>query len=133
LGFSKTKNMAIESLRDYITSSKNEDSKRHLVYDFFKEAFKGKKISFESDASRSDIYIEGQLVIELKGTFLDFIDGFYQALHYKKKGLAFSAICVITEQFIGLWKVNIYSDYLIAQKSVIFNLLLTGVTGEGRS
>lgn len=103
--------MAIESLREYITSTKNEDSKRHLAYDFFKEAFKGKKISFESDASRSDIYIEGQLVIELKGSFLDFLDGFYQALHYKKKGLAFSAVCVITEKFIGLWKVNDIPDF----------------------
>lgn len=103
--------MAIESLREYITSTKNEDSKRHLAYEFFKEVFKGKKVSFESDANRADIYIEGQLVIELKGSFHDFLDGFYQALHYKKKGLAFSAICVITEKFIGLWKVNDIPDF----------------------
>ncbi|MDP8205704.1 MAG: hypothetical protein P9L92_03490 [Candidatus Electryonea clarkiae] len=86
-------------------SESSESAKDHLVFPLFIKLF-GHKFKKETDAQGADIYIEGKLVVELKTDYGDFISGFYQALHYEKKGLTFSAICVITNKFIGLWKLN---------------------------
>ena len=48
----------------------------------------------------ADIYIEGKLLVELKSDYDDYLKGFYQALHYAKLGLTFSAICVVAKRFV---------------------------------
>src|SRR5665647_13301 len=95
----------IQGIKTYITSIANEDAKRHLIYPFFKKIF-GDKFKIESDAMGADTYIKGELVVELKSKYDQWLSGFYQALHYSKKGLSYGTICVITKDFIGLWKLN---------------------------
>jgi hypothetical protein len=61
-----------------------------LVFPLLKKLFGG-KFKKESDAAGADTYIEGKLLVELKSDSDDFLAGFYQALHYAKLGLTFSA------------------------------------------
>ncbi|MEZ5196169.1 MAG: hypothetical protein R2764_07160 [Bacteroidales bacterium] len=89
-------------------SPKPEEQKRHLVYQYFKELFPK---SFHEEKRKSDIYIDGQLVVETKSHAVDFLSGFYQALHYRKNGLSFSAVCVIAHKFIALWLVDDIPDF----------------------
>ncbi len=95
----------IEQLREYILSERPEKATDHLVFPIFRKIF-GKRFKRETEAENADIYIEGQLAVELKARYEDWQSGFFQALHYEKKGLAFSAICIIAHAFIGLWKLN---------------------------
>lgn len=93
----------VNDLREYITAKGNEDANAHYVDAFFKDIF-GKKFRKESEAEGADIYIEGQLVVELKTHQKDWVSGLYQALQYRKKGLSFTNVCIITHDFIGLWR-----------------------------
>ena len=86
-----------------LTNGSNEDAKRPLVYPFFKAVFPD-KFKVESEAEGSDIYIQGKLLVELKGN--DWLAGFYQAQHYLKKGLSFFNICVLQNDFVALWRLN---------------------------
>ncbi|MDP2422049.1 hypothetical protein [Sediminibacterium sp.] len=95
----------LDGIRKYITSDSNEDAKRPLIYPFFKKLF-GDKFKTESDAEGADTYIKGELLVELKTREDQWLQGFYQGLHYSKKGLSFPAVCVLTKDFIGLWKLN---------------------------
>ncbi len=97
-------NKEIEQLKDYLTNPSTENAKDHLIFPLFQKLF-GKKFKKQSDAGGADTYIEGKLVVELK-TDEDYLQGFYQALHYEKKGLTFSAVTVICKDFIGLWKLK---------------------------
>lgn len=82
----------LQSLRKYIQSSENEDAKRTLLYPLFAKLFKD-KFNIESNANGADGYVEGQLIIEAKTNFNQWIEAFFQALHYKKKfGLAYNTI-----------------------------------------
>src|ERR1019366_6285464 len=74
----------LEKLREYLRSDSNEDAKRHLLYPLFKKLFKD-KFKIESDTHGADIYIEGQLIVEAKSNHSQWLEGFYQALHYQKK------------------------------------------------
>lgn len=91
-------------LRSYISGNSSENASSHLVFPIFQKIFN--KIQKESDAFGADIYIEGRLVVELKTIQADWLPGFFQAMHYQKKGLSFSSVCVISHDFIGLWRVD---------------------------
>jgi len=105
----------LNSLKEYIKSSANEDAKRPLLYPLFKKLFKD-KFKIESDAKGADVYVEGTLIVEAKTDYDDWLKGFYQALHYQKKyGLAYSTLMVIAHKFVGIWKVN-----RIPETAVIF-------------
>src|ERR1039457_2614584 len=71
----------------------------------------GSKFKKQSDAEGADTYIEGKLLVELKSDADDFIAGFYQGLHYSKLGLAFSAVCVVAQKFVAIWKINSIPDF----------------------
>ncbi|MFA5973230.1 MAG: hypothetical protein WC780_12835 [Lentimicrobiaceae bacterium] len=101
----------LQGIRKYITSDLNEDAKRPLIYPLFKKLF-ADKFKIESDAEGADTYIKGELLVELKSKYEQWIEGFYQALHYSKKGLSFTTVCVITKNFIGLWKFNDLPDFV---------------------
>ena len=96
----------LNQLKKYINGIESENASDYLVYPFFRKLFKNDKFKKQSAALGADIYIEGRLVIELKTKEEDWIQGFYQALHYNKKGLSFSALCVISHNFIGLWRLE---------------------------
>src|SRR5450759_5957209 len=101
----------LQQLRDYLKSDKNEDAKRPLLYPLFLKLFR-EKFKIESDAHGADVYIEGKLIVESKTDFSQWLEGFYQALHYQRRfGLAYNTIIVITHKFIGIWKVNNLPEY----------------------
>jgi hypothetical protein len=101
-------NEELKQFGEYLSNPGSENAKDHLVFPLFKKLF-GNKFKKQSDAEGADIYIEGKLLIELKSA--DFLKGFYQALHYAKKGLTFSAICVVSRKFVAVWKVNSIPDH----------------------
>jgi len=76
----------IDLLYEFLSGDGGEKAKNHLVYPLFHKLF-GTKFKKETDASDSDIYIEGKLVVELKSDYNDVLKGFHQALHYEKKDL----------------------------------------------
>ncbi len=96
---------AIEQLKEYLLSTSSENSHSDLVHSFFRELF-GSKFKKESDAEGADGYVEGKLVIELKANSKDIFAGLFQGLHYNTKGLTFTAVCVITQKFVGLWQIK---------------------------
>lgn len=95
----------IHLLWKYLVNPQNEDAKRKYVYPLFMKVF-GEKFLTESAAKNADGYVEGQLLIELKSKKQDWIAGIFQALHYEKLQPKFSAICIITHGFLGLWKLK---------------------------
>jgi len=99
----------LEHFKKYLLNPGSENAKDHLIFPLFQKLF-GSKFRKQSDAQGADIYIEGKLLVELKSESDAYLSGFYQALHYAKKGLTFSAVCVISKDFVAVWKVNNIPD-----------------------
>lgn len=96
----------LSQLEQYINSNDNEDAKRPLLYPIFSKVF-GNKMKIESAANGADVYIEGQLLVESKSTESQWVEGFYQSLHYQKKyGLSYNTIIVIAHEFVGIWRLK---------------------------
>lgn len=96
----------------YLLSSDNEDARRPLLYPLFKKLFSD-KMKIESAACGADVYIDGQLIVEAKSDFSQWLEGFYQGLHYQKKyGLGYHTIMVIAREFIGIWKLNKLPEFV---------------------
>ena len=95
---------------NYITDPSAENAKAADVREFFRQLFKD-QFSCEANAENADGYVCGRMVVELKGHHDDWLPGFYQALHYAKKGLGFAHITVLANNFIGLWRVNKIPDF----------------------
>jgi hypothetical protein len=106
----KSASNELNHLKEYLLNPGTEKAKDHLVFPLFQKLF-GSKFKKETDAADADIYIEGKLLVELKSDYDDYLKGFYQALHYAKKGLTFSAICVVAKRFVAVWKVNKIPDH----------------------
>jgi hypothetical protein len=103
----------VADLLKYVKSESSERANDHLIFPLFKKVFLKDSFKKENDASGADIYIEGRIIVELKTNHDDWCSGFFQALHYQKKNLNFSSICVISHNFIGLWKLNQIPDFAI--------------------
>lgn len=95
---------AYAQLKEYVIKGRSENASNHHVYPFFQKIFPKDKFKRESEAAGCDIYIVGILAVELKTHEAEWLQGFFQVLHYNKKGLSFSAVSVITNNFIGLWR-----------------------------
>ena len=102
----------LDKIREFISNPVSEAAKRPLVYPLFQKLFPA-KFKVESEAAGADIYVEGKLVVELKTSETDWLSGFYQALHYQKKGLAFPVVCVMAEKFLAVWKVNHIPEFAV--------------------
>ncbi len=105
----------IKSFQKYIESNENEDAKRPLLFPLLKKIFKDKFTSESATGTNgADGYVEGILIVEAKTNFSQWLDGFYQALHYKQKhGLAFNTIIVIAHNFCGIWKIKELPEFPI--------------------
>jgi hypothetical protein len=102
----------LELFKKYLRSTDNEDARRPLLYPLFKKLF-GDKMKIESAACGADVYVDGQLIVEAKTDFSQWLEGFYQALHYQKKhGLGYHTVMVIANEFIGIWKLNKLPEYV---------------------
>jgi hypothetical protein len=95
----------LSGISEYLKSDANENAKTHLIYPLFKKLY-GKDFKIESEAANADTYIQGKLVVELKSKKSQWLAGFYQSLHYSKKGLSYPVVCVITKGFLGLWNIK---------------------------
>ena len=95
----------LNGVKKYILAPESEAAKRNQIDSYFKKLFP-KEYKVETDAEGADIYIVGKLVVELKTKNEDWLKGFYQALHYAKKGLSFNNICVVTHDFLGFWRIS---------------------------
>ena len=105
----------LRDLQKYIESNENEDAKRQLLYPLFTKLFPN-KFSIESakNTHGADGYVEGQLIVEAKTNFSQWLDGFYQALHYKKKfGLSYNSIMVISNEFCAIWKIKNLPEFAV--------------------
>jgi hypothetical protein len=105
----------LRDIQKYIESNENEDAKRQLLYPLFTKLFPN-KFSIESakNTHGADGYVEGQLIIEAKTNYTQWLEGFYQALHYKKKfGLSYNSILVICHEFCAIWKIKNLPDYAV--------------------
>jgi hypothetical protein len=110
-----TYDQELRSLQKYIESNENEDAKRQLLYPLFTKIFPN-KFSIESakNTHGADGYVEGQLIVEAKTNFTQWLDGFYQALHYKKKfGLSYNSIMVISHEFCAIWKIKNLPEFAV--------------------
>ncbi len=95
-----------EKFKQCLQSDSVENARRALLYPLFQKLFK-EKFKIENDAAGADVYIVGQLIVESKTEFKQWLDGLFQALHYHRKaGLAFHTIMVVAKEFVGIWKVN---------------------------
>ena len=102
----------LEFFKKYLRSTDNEDARRPLLYPLFKKLF-ADKMKIESAACGADVYINGQLIVEAKSDFAQWLEGFYQALHYQKKyGLGYHTVMVVAREFIGIWKLNKLPEYV---------------------
>ena len=96
----------LDKFKEYLRSKSVENARRALLYPLFQKLFKD-RFKIENDAKGADVYIDGQLIVESKTEFKQWLDGLFQALHYHRKyGLGFHTIMVIANEFIGIWKVN---------------------------
>jgi hypothetical protein len=100
----------LDGIREYIQSHANEDAKRPLIYPLFKKLFTNKFLT-ESDAEGADTYVKGELLVELKTRYDQWSQGLFQGLHYAKKGLSFPTVCVITRDFLAIWRINDLPDF----------------------
>ena len=96
----------LELFREYLRSDSNEDAKTPLLHPLFRKLF-GDKFRIESDVHGADVYVAGQIIVESKTSYDQWLEGFYQALHYQKKhGLAYNTIMVVAYKFVAIWKVD---------------------------
>ena len=110
-----TYDQELRSFQKYIESNENEDAKRQLLYPLFTKLFPN-KFSIESakNTHGADGYVEGQIIIEAKTKYTQWLEGFYQALHYKKKfGLSYNSIMVITHEFCAIWKIKNLPEFAV--------------------
>lgn len=98
-------------IEEYLRSESSEKARQHLLYPFLKLIFPG-KLKIEGDANGADAYIEGKLIVESKTNENQWLEGFYQALHYQRKfGLTYSTIMVVAHKFVAIWKLNKLPEY----------------------
>jgi len=72
----------VQGLLRYLSQGK-EKANEDLALNYFRKNFD--KFSRQSDASRSDGYVPGHFVLELKGKTNDWLDGLFQGLVCRKR------------------------------------------------
>ena len=96
----------LDKFKQYLRSESVENARRALLYPLFQNLFK-QRFKIENDAKGADVYIDGQLIVESKTQYKQWLEGLFQAIHYHRKfGLGFHTIMVIAREFVGIWKVN---------------------------
>src|SRR5690606_25360325 len=78
----------------------NED----LALSFFRKEFNG-EFTRQSEAMRSDGYVPGTFVLELKSSATQWFAGLMQGLAYSRT-LDFSQVVVCAKGFLAVWSVN---------------------------
>jgi len=97
----------IDGLIKYV-SQQNEKANEDLILKYFRQVY-GDKFTRQSDANRSDGYVPGHFVLELKGASNDWLSGLFQGIAYQRE-LDFSLVIVAAKYFLAVWKVEDIDD-----------------------
>lgn len=89
-------------------SHPNERANEDFAISYFRNLFP--KFTRQSEASRSDGYVAGHFVLELKSKASDWYSGLIQGLAYKTRELDFSIVVVAAEGFLAIWRVDDIPD-----------------------
>lgn len=89
-------------LVDYLCNP-HEKANEDLVISYFRRLF-GAEFTRQADAKNADGYVEGTLVLELKGT-TKWYPGLFQGLAYNKD-LDYSLIVVAAKEFLSVWRLD---------------------------
>lgn len=85
-------------------SQPEEKANEDRVLTYFRKVY-GNAFTRQEEAERSDGYVPGSFVLELKGRTNDWLSGLFQGLAYRNKGLDFSQIVVAAKNFLAVWQV----------------------------
>jgi hypothetical protein len=100
----------------------NEKANEDLALAYFRKTF-GEVFTRQKEASKSDGYVAGLFVLELKGKTNDWLDGLFQGLAYQNRGLDFAQVVVAAKNFLAVWRVEdkiayaCWNDLLIQKRS----------------
>jgi hypothetical protein len=83
----------------------NEKANEDLALAYFRKTF-GEVFTRQKEASKSDGYVAGLFVLELKGKTNDWLDGLFQGLAYQNRGLDFAQVVVAAKNFLAVWRVE---------------------------
>ena len=109
---SKTLPDHIEGLFEYLSSS-DEKANEDLVLKYFRKTF-GKDFTRQEEADRSDGYVPGHFVLELKGKTNDWLAGLFQGIAYRKN-LDFGVVVVVAKGLLALWALEDLGEELIQE------------------
>lgn len=100
-----------QKLIEYISQSQ-EKANEDKIINYFR--FLYPEFTRQQDAEKSDGYVPGHFVLELKGKKSDWLSGFFQGLSYKKD-LDFSLVVVASKEFLTIWDAKKLQDSLISE------------------
>lgn len=92
----------IDGLYKYLTAPPHEAAHQHRAHSYFQKVFGD---DFKVDEGRSDGYVPGHFVLELKGDPADWQAALFQGLAYHRT-LDFALIVVAAHGFLAVWRVD---------------------------
>jgi hypothetical protein len=94
----------IQGLLAYLAEP-DEKANEDLVLSYFRSVF-GDSFTRQRDAKRSDGYVAGHFVLELKADSKDWLGALFQGLAYRNLELDFGQIIVAAKNFLAIWQVE---------------------------
>lgn len=101
----------VQGLLAYL-SHPEERANEDLALNYFRVVF-GDGFTRQHDAKRSDGYVPGHFVLELKGATKNWFSGFFQALAYRNLELDFGQVVVAAKNFLAVWRVDQLPTYVL--------------------
>lgn len=102
----------IDGLIQYLAST-SEKANEDLILKYFRKTF-GNDFTRQEEADRSDGYVPGHFVLELKGQTNDWLSGLFQGIAYKKS-LDFGIVIVAAKNFLAVWSLDDLGEDLITE------------------
>ena len=102
----------IDGLVRYL-SSPDEKANEDLILKYFRKTF-GDEFTRQEEADRSDGYLPGHFVLELKGKTNDWLSGLFQGIAYRKS-LDFGVVIVAAKNFLAVWSLDDLGEDLVAE------------------
>jgi hypothetical protein len=102
---------ALESLKQFLKSDKKDDKQKGLLFPLFKILF-GKSFKTFSNLDFPDGYVEGKLILLVKNNDYQWLEGFFQSLHFHKKyGFDFHTVIIVAHNYVGIWSLEKLPEY----------------------
>lgn len=94
-------------------SSPDEKANEDLLLKYFRKTF-GDEFTRQEEADRSDGYLPGHFVLELKGKTNDWLSGLFQGMAYRKN-LDFGVVIVAAKNFLAIWSIEDLGEDLLSE------------------